>query len=134
MMSAAVAAVPLITAGPEVVGAAVVLVMLPAVELVTFIATRQVAPAAMVPAVKRMLLSPAAEAAPDVFVTVPQAAGVKVKVVFWRVSPDGKVSSVLTTVRLPALAAGFPSVSVSVVLPPASMLATPKVLVRVGAA
>ena len=59
-----------------VMGALVVLVMAPGVVEVTLTETWQDAPAASEATAKRMLLSPATEAAPVVLVTIPQAAGV----------------------------------------------------------
>lgn len=87
------AATPVKATGPKAEGALVVLVIAPAVELVTFITTSQLVPATREAALKRTLLSPAAEGVPAMVVTVPQAAGVKLKTVSNKVNPPGNVSS-----------------------------------------
>ena len=77
-------------------------------------------------------VSPAAEAPPRILVTVPQAAGVKVKVVSLRASPLGKLSLTLLTVRAPGLSAGLARVRASTVVPPSVMLLGEKLLVTAG--
>jgi hypothetical protein len=131
-VSGAEAVRPVRATGPPAVGALVVFVTPPGVELVTFMTTWQLLPAAMEAALKRTAPSPAAEAAPVVLVTVPQRVGVNVKVVFSNVSPVGKVSSTWTVVNAPGFAAGLASVRVNVVLPPTGIDAAPKDLVSVG--
>ena len=125
---------PVVATGAVPAGALVVLVAEPAVLEVTFSCTWQELLAASPVAVSRTLLSPAADAAPLVLVTVPQAAGVKVKVVFSSVKPAGKVSSTWAVVMAATLAAGLPSVRERVVLPPEGMDAAPKLLASVGGA
>jgi hypothetical protein len=132
MVRVALAAVPVNTTGPLDVGASVVFVMIPGVELVTNRSTAQLAPAAREAAANRTFVSPAVEGAPLVFVTVPQDSGVKVKVVFCRVKPTGKVSSSCTVVNEPGLLLGFVKVSVKVVLLPPRIEAAPNALVTVG--
>lgn len=128
----AAAAVPLKETGPAAKGAAVVFVIAPGVELVTFICTWQLAPVASEDAVKRTLASPTAEAPPLVLVTVPQLAGVKVKLVFCSVRPVGKLSSTETVVRALGLAPGLANVRIRVVVLPAVIEAAPNVLVTAG--
>jgi len=91
-VNVAFAVPPVSATGPVAVTAFVVFNEAPAVLLVTFTSTAQLAPAAKVATFKRALLSPAVEAAPAVVVTVPQAAGVNTKVVFASVMPAGNVS------------------------------------------
>ena len=107
---------PVSAIGPVAVGAVVVFVIAPDVLLVTFNCTWQLLLAAIEAALKRTLSSPAADAAPLVVVTVPQAAGVNVKVVSSSVNPVGKVSSTCTAVNA-VVVFGFARVNVSVVLP-----------------
>ena len=86
-------AVPPVNAtSPVAVTASVVFSAAPAVLLVTLTSTAQLAPAAREATFKRALLSPAALAPPAIFVTVPQATGVNVNVVFTKVMPAGNVS------------------------------------------
>ena len=82
----------------------------------------------------RMLLSPAALAAPEVLVTVPQAAGVKVKVVFCKVTPAGKVSGNWMLVTAATLAAGLVTVRLRTLVPPVAMVLGVNDLVTVGGA
>ena len=76
-------------------------------------------------------MSPAVEAAPVVFVTVPQAAGVNVNEVSSKVKPAGKLSSTCTVVSA-VVVLGFANVSVSVVLPPTCMADPPNAFEMVG--
>jgi hypothetical protein len=130
---AAEAAVPVVATGVNPTGALVVLVIEPTVLDVTFTWAWQLDPAAILPVVNRILLSPPALAPPAILVTVPQAAGVKVNVVLLNVNPAGNVSSACIVVA-PGFAAGLLKVKVSVVLPPEAIVAAPKALVSVGAA
>jgi len=124
---------PVRDTGPVAVGVPVVFVTAPAVELVTFITTWQLEPDAIEAALNRTAPSPAADAVSSVFVTVPHAPGVKLKVVFCSVIPAGKVSSTFTVVNAPGLPLGLLSVKVRVVLPPLAIVVAPKALVNVGA-
>ena len=123
---------PIKSMGPVVVTAVVVLVDVPGVLLVTFKVTWQLAPTAKLATFKRALTSPTADARPFVLVTVPQAAGVKVNVVFKSVMPVGKVSGSWTPVNVPGLTAGFVTVKVSTLVPPAAMVVGLKFFVTVG--
>jgi hypothetical protein len=116
----AAAAVPdkAVAAGALAVGALVVFVTVPAVLLVTVICTWHEVFAANVAAVKRTSPSPAALAPPDILVTVPHDIGVKVKVVFDKVVPTGKVSSTRTVLKIPGFALGLVNVRVKVPVPP----------------
>src|SRR5665647_2784156 len=127
---AALAVEPPSAAGPAATTALVVLVILPA--LVTLIETWQVAPAARDATENRTLVSPAAEAAPVVLVTTPQADGAKLKPMLCSLSPEGKMSSTCTPVmgaRVPGFEAGLPTVRVMLEVPPGGMLAGAKLLV-----
>ena len=82
----------------------------------------------------RMLLSLAALAAPAVVVAVPQAAGVKVKVVLSNVTPAGKVSGTWMVVTAATLAAGLVTVRLRTLVPPAAMVLGVNDLATVGGA
>ena len=73
-------------------------------------------------------------AAALILVTVPQAAGVKVKVTLARFNPAGlKVSSKLTPVTTPGLVAGLVTLNSIVVLPPGAKAAVTTLLAVTGA-
>lgn len=128
------AAVPPVNASPPPVPvtALVVFVTVPGVLLVTLTVTAQLAPAAKLATFRRTFPSPAVLAAPAVVVTVPQAAGVKPKVVSFRVTPPGKVSGSCTLVNAPGLPAGFVAVSVITLVPPTAILVGLKLFATVG--
>jgi hypothetical protein len=126
-------AVPPVSAtGPVAVTAFVVFKAAPVVLLVTFISTAQLAPTARLATFKRALLSPAVDAVPVVVVTVPHATGVKVKVVFARVTPAGKVSGNCTPVNAPGLVFGFITVKVKTLVPPDAIVVGLKLFVTIG--
>ena len=130
--SFAVAVPPVKATGPVAVTAVVVLLEVPAVLLVTFNCTWQLEPAARLATFNRALLSPAADAAPVVLVTVPQAAGVKVKVMFANVIPTGNVSGSWMPVNAPGFVFGFVTVKVITLAPPEAILVGLKIFVTVG--
>jgi hypothetical protein len=123
---------PVKATGPPAVTAVVVFKAAPAVLLVTLACSWQLAPAFSVATFKRRLPSPTALAAPLVFVAVPQAAGVKVKVVFCSVTPTGKVSGNCTVVIAATFAAGFVTVRLRTLVPPTAILAGVKLFATVG--
>ena len=81
-----------------------------------------------------MLPSPAALAAPAVVAAVPQAAGVKVKVVLNNVTPAGKVSGSWMPVTAATLAAGLVTVRLRTLVPPEAMVLGANDLATVGGA
>ena len=81
------------------------------------------------------MVSAAALAAPAVVVAVPQAAGVKVKVVLSKLTPAGKVSGNWIVVTAAAgLPAGLVTVRLNTLVPPLLMLDGVKLLATVGGA
>jgi hypothetical protein len=123
---------PVSATGPVAVTAFVVFKAAPIVLEVTFTSTAQLAPTANVATFSLTLLSPAAEAAPVVFVTVPHAAGVNVNVVFARVTPAGKVSGNCTPVNAPGLVFRFVTVKVMTLVPPDAIVVGLNAFVTVG--
>jgi hypothetical protein len=125
-------AVPPVNAtGPAAVTLFVVFAT-PVVLLVTFTSTAQLAPTARLATLRRTLLSPATLAPPLVLVTVPQAAGVNVNVVFTSVMPAGKVSGSWMPVNVPGFVFGFVTVNVITLVPPAEMIVGLNAFVTVG--
>ncbi len=132
MVKVALAVPPVKATGPVAVTAPVVFNAAPAVLLVTFTSTAQLAPTTKLATFKRTFVSPEVEAAPVVVVTVPQAAGVNTKVVFASVMPAGNVSGSCTPVNAPGFVFGFVAVNVSTLVPPDAMLVGLKPFAAVG--
>ena len=80
------------------------------------------------------MLSAAAEAAPEVLLAVPHAAGVKVKVVLAKLTPAGKLSGSCTVVIGATLPPGFVTVRLKTLVPPEAIVNGAKDFVTVGGA